>query len=197
MNAPDTASYETPDGQQPRPVPPPPYAPFPRQPVENFRDSRTKSPAVAAALSLMPGLGQVYVGYYPRGFVNVVTIAGIISIMATSGNGEEPWVPFLAMFMAFFWLFNIIDAARLASLYNRALAGGHEPALPEGFALPGMGGSILGGSILFAAGFLVLLHTRWGLRLDWVGDWWPVFPMLFGVYLVARAVIDRGGRRSA
>jgi hypothetical protein len=101
------------------------------------------------------------------------------------------------MFVAFFWLYNIIDAARLASLYNRALAGGREPALPEGFALPGMGGSILGGSILAAAGFVVLLHTRWGVQLDWVGDWWPVFPMLFGVYLVAKAVIDRMGRDAA
>jgi hypothetical protein len=100
------------------------------------------------------------------------------------------------MFTAFFWLYNIIDAARLASLYNRALAGGREPALPEGFALPGMGGSILGGSILVAAGFVVLLHTRWGVRLDWVGEWWPVFPMLFGVYLVVRAVNDRKGRAS-
>jgi hypothetical protein len=143
----------------------------------------------------MPGLGQVYVGYYPRGFVNAVTVAGIISILAAT-HGPEPYIPLLSMFTAFFWLYNIIDAARLASLYNRALAGGREPALPEGFALPGMGGSILGGSILVAAGFVVLLHTRWGVRLDWVGEWWPVFPMLFGVYLVVRAVNDRKGRAS-
>jgi hypothetical protein len=145
-----------------------------------------------AVLSMMPGLGQVYVGYYPRGFVNAVTVAGIISILAATE--DAPYIPLLAMFMAFFWLYNIIDAARLAALYNRALAGGREPALPEGFALPGMGGSILGGSILVAAGFIVLLHTRWGVRLDWVGEWWPIFPMLFGVYLVARAVIDRNKR---
>jgi hypothetical protein len=188
MNTSESAAYETPVAQPSRAVPQPPF--------ENLRDARVKSPALAAALSLMPGLGQVYVGYYPRGFVNAVTIAGIISILA-SADGEPPYLPFLAMFMAFFWLYNVIDAARLASLYNRALAGGREPALPEGFALPGMGGSILGGVILFAAGFLVLLHTRWGVRLDWVGEWWPVFPMLFGVYLVARAVMDRGSRPAA
>jgi hypothetical protein len=153
-----------------------------------------KSPGLAAAFSLMPGLGQVYVGYYPRGFLNAITVAGIISILAATE--DAPYIPLLAMFMAFFWLYNIIDAARLASLYNRALAGGREPALPEGFALPGMGGSILGGSILVAAGFVVLLHTRWGVRLDWVGEWWPVFPMLFGVYLVVRAVNDRKWRAS-
>jgi hypothetical protein len=195
MNAPDSTAYEIPGSQQPRPVTTPPaYAAHPLQPVESARDSRTKSPGLAAAFSLMPGLGQIYVGYYPRGFVNAVTIGGLISVLASSPTGEAPWVPFVAMFLAFFWLYNIIDAARLASLYNRALAGGREPSLPEGFQLPGMGGSILGGSILFGAGLMVLLHTRWGVRLDWVGEWWPVFPMLFGVYLVARAVMDRGAR---
>ena len=147
-------------------------------------------------MSVMPGLGQVYVGYYPRGFVHIVVVAGIISILSTT-TGEEPFVPLLAIFMGFFWMYNVIDAARLASLYNRALAGGQEPSLPEGFQLPGMGGSIVGGSILFAAGFLVLLHTRWGVRLDWVRDWWPVFPMLFGVWLVAKAIRDRARRPAA
>lgn len=154
------------------------------------RDARVKSPAVAAALSAVPGLGQVYVGYYPRGFVHIVVVAGIISILAST-RGYKPYIPLLALFMAFFWMYNVIDAARLASLYNRALSGGREPDLPEGFELPGMGGSILGGSILAAAAFVVLLHTRFGVRLDWLADWWPVFPMAFGVWLVVKAVKDR------
>jgi hypothetical protein len=197
MNASEPGTFETPSGQEARPVAPPPYAAYPQQPIPNLRDSRTKSPALAAVLSAVPGLGQVYVGYYPRGFVNAVTIAGIISILAATRGGERPFIPLLAMFMVFFWLYNIIDAARLAALYNRALAGGAEPALPEGFALPGMGGSILGGAILVAASLVILLHTRWGLRLDWVQDWWPVFPMLFGVYLVAKAVMDRNARSAS
>jgi hypothetical protein len=191
MNATEPGTYETPAGHAPRPGATAPYPAYPQQPIGTLRDPRMKSPGLAAVFSAMPGLGQVYVGYYPRGFVNAVTVAGIISIL-DSTHGDKPYVPLLGMFLAFFWLYNIIDAARLASLYNRALAGGREPQLPEGFALPGMGGSILGGSILAAAGFVVLLHTRWGVRLDWVGDWWPVFPILFGVYLVARALIDRG-----
>ncbi|MGI0148173.1 MAG: hypothetical protein ACREDF_01390 [Thermoplasmata archaeon] len=193
MNATEPGSFEAPAGQAPRPVAGPPYAAFPPQPIGQVRDPRAKSPRLAAVFSLMPGLGQVYVGYYPRGFVHIVVVAGIISILASS-DGEPPYLPLLALFMAFFWLYNVIDAARLASLYNRALAGGKEPDLPEGFKLPGMGGSILGGSVLVAAGFIVLLHTRWGVRLDWVGEWWPVFPMLLGIYLVAKAVADRKAR---
>jgi hypothetical protein len=196
MNATEAGSVEVPAGQTPRTVAGPPYAGYSPQPIGPLRDPRTKSPGLAAVLSAMPGLGQVYVGYYPRGFVHIVVVAGIISILAST-QGEEPFVPLLAIFLAFFWLYNVIDAARLASLCNRALAGGREPDLPAGFKLPGMGGSILGGSILIAAGFLVLLHTRWGVSLDWVGDWWPVFPMFFGGYLVVKAVMDRNARTGA
>lgn len=188
MTSSEPGTYEAPAGRESRPGV---YAP----PVPPFRDPRTKSPVLAAVLSLMPGLGQVYVGYYPRGFVHVVVVAGIISILSAS-NGHQAYIPLLAMFMVFFWLYNVIDAARLASLYNQAMAGGREPDLPEGFQLPGMGGSILGGAILIGSGFVLLLHTRWGVRLDWVEEWWPVFPMLFGAYLLGKAVLDRGKRGS-
>lgn len=180
-------------GQEPHAPAPPAYAPYAVRPGSASRDARIKSPGLAAAFSLVPGLGQVYVGYYPRAFVNIVVVAGIISILAST-HGYRPYIPLLTIFLVFFWLYNMLDAARLASLYNRVLSGGHEPDLPEGFEMPGMGGSVLGGGILILAAFVVLLHTRFGVRLDWVGDWWPVFPMLFGAWLVLKAVKDRNGR---
>jgi hypothetical protein len=180
-------------GQDQQAAAPPAYTAFAGRPALAPRDTRIKSPALAAAFSVVPGLGQVYVGYYPRGFVHIIVVAGIISILAST-NDFKPYIPLLGLFLGFFWMYNMIDAARLASLYNRALSGGREPDLPHGFELPGMGGSILGGSVLIAAGFVVLLHTRFGVRLDWLNDWWPVFPMLFGVWLVAKAVRDRTSR---
>ena len=58
-------------------VTPPPIqaAQAPRPPVaqgrrEFYDDPRRKSPVLALVLSLMPGLGQVYVGYYNQGFIN-------------------------------------------------------------------------------------------------------------------------------
>ena len=192
MNATEPRPQDVPR-EEPHAPAAPAYAPYVDRRGVPLRDARIKSPALAAAFSLVPGLGQVYVGYYPRGFVHIVVVAGIVSILAST-NGFAPYLPLLALFLAFFWLYNIIDAARLAALYNRALSGGHEPDLPAGFELPGMGGSILGGSILIAAAFVVLLHTRFGVRLDWLREWWPVFPMLFGVWLVVKAVKE--GRRS-
>jgi hypothetical protein len=189
MSTTDPSTYETPLAD-PRPAPAPSFA---ARTAASFRD-RSKNPVLAAFLSLVPGLGQVYVGYYPRGFVNIIVTAGIISILAST-RGYHAYLPLLGIFLVFFWLYNMIDAARLAALYNQAMAGGREPELPEGFQLPGMGGSIFGGAILIVAGFALLLHTRWGLRLDWLEEWWPAFPMLFGAYLLVKALRERGGSR--
>ena len=68
----------------------------------------------------MPGLGQVYVGYYTRGFVHAIVVASIITVLNLEVLELEP---LFAMFLAFFWLYNIIDAGRRAAMYNHVLAG--------------------------------------------------------------------------
>ena len=165
--------------------PAPPVVPL--QP--RMRDSRSKSPAIAAILSMMPGLGQVYVGYYQRGFVHAAVIATLITIIA-SGTLER-LIPLFGLFMSFFWLYNIIDAARRASLYNDALAGNPSIELPHDFKAPGIRGSIFGGGALIVGGFILLLNTRFGVSLDWVEQWWPVAPMIFGAYLLVHALQER------
>ncbi len=171
--------------QAPPYVQTPPIAP----PQGRLRDTRSKSPALAAILSLMPGLGQVYVGYYQRGFVHAAVIAGLITTLAS--GAVERLVPFLSLFMAFFWLYNVIDAGRRASLYNDALAGNPSIELPQDFKSPGIRGSMVGGAAFIAVGIILLLHTRFGVSLDWVEEWWPVAPILFGVYLLVRAIQER------
>jgi len=170
-----------------------PSAPLP-PPLVRMRDSRSKSPALAALLSMMPGLGQVYVGYYQRGFVHALVIASLISIL--SSGAVEGLNPLFSLFMAFFWLYNVIDAARRASLYNDAIAGNPTIELPQDFKTPGFRGSIFGGSALIAGGFILLLHTRFGISLDWVEQWWPVAPMIFGAYLLVRAIQERRAAES-
>jgi hypothetical protein len=116
-------------------------------------------------------------------------VASLITII--SSGAVEKLVPLLALFMAFFWLYNIIDAARRASLYNDALAGNPSIDLPEDFKAPGIRGSIFGGATLVTVGFIMLLHTRFGVSLDWVEDWWPLAPMILGAYLLGRAILER------
>lgn len=147
-----------------------------------------KSPGLACFLSLMPGLGQIYVGYYRRGFVHAIVVASLITLLSLD---VEPLTPLMAVFMAFFWMYNIIDAGRRAAHYNHVVAGGETFDMPADFATPGMHGSILGGLLLIAAGVVFLSHTVWEIPLDWMEDWWPVAPILFGVYLVFKAILDR------
>ena len=154
------------------------------------QDPRAKSPALACFLSIMPGLGQVYTGYYVRGFVFAITVASIITILA--GTRVSNFVPFLAIFMAFFWLHNIIDAGRRAAFYNRMLAGGTDAdEFPPEMKMPGVGGSIFAGVGLILMGIIALSYTKYDISLDWVEDWWPLAPILVGVYLCGLAIRDR------
>jgi len=145
-------------------------------------DPRRKSPALACILSLMPGLGQVYVGYYTRGFVHIAIVATVIAILADAA--VPALEPLFGVFLAFFWLYNIVDAGRRAALLNQAVRGIPPGTLPSDFALPNQGGSVAGGGVLIVAGMLLLLHTRFGFSLSWLKDWWPIIPIFLGGYLV-------------
>lgn len=148
-------------------------------------DPRAKSPALACFLSLMPGLGQIYVGYYQRGFIHALSFAGLIAVTATLADREfTPLAPLTGVFMAFFYLYNVIDAGRRAALYNQALQGGAAIPLPSDMEQPAVRGSLFGGALLVIAGIVMLFHTRFDVSLDWIEDWWPVAPILIGAWLI-------------
>ncbi len=153
-------------------------------------DPRRKSPVLAMVLSLMPGLGQIYVGYYRRGFVHILVVASLITFIAATGP-HNALIPLAALFMAFFWLYNIVDAGRRAMLYNLALSGGKALELPEEFEMPGPKGSILGGLCFLALGGILLSNTLYGLSLDWVEDWWPAALFVPGVWLIVKAIQEK------
>jgi hypothetical protein len=149
-------------------------------------DSRRKSPILAALMSLMPGLGQIYLGYYQQGFFNILVIGGLISLVNHGARGLEPLV---VMFLVFYWLFNVVDASRRALLCNQALDGiGAVSA--QAVALPGKG-SLPGGIVLIAAGMILLTNTVWGFSLEWLERWWPGAFVLGGAYLIGSALIER------
>ena len=169
----------------------PVYAQQPQLPQaqQHVRDPRAKSPVLAGFLSIMPGLGQIYVGYYQRGFIHALVAPSLIALLASGNLGRL--VPFAAVFLGFFWMYNIIDAIRRATLYNLALAGDEEIEPPRDFSMSAFGGSIFGGLVLVGVGLALLLHTKWDMSLDWIEDWWPVAPIGLGIYLIVRAVQER------
>ena len=183
-----------------RPAPAPPPRPDQTPPVAGYYTGsatgppggpRQKSPALACILSLIPGLGQIYVGYYGLGFLHAIVAAGVFSILVSSDPASFALFPMLMVFFIFFMLYNIVDAGRRAALYNLAIAGVPGVELPQPLRVPRFGGSIIAGSIFIFGGLIVLLHTKFRFSLDWVEEWWPVAPMIFGAYLIYRAIQDR------
>lgn len=158
-------------------------------------DPRRKSVLWATLLSAMPGLGQVYVGYYREAFKNILVICAVF-LLAESGAIRRIEAPFF-IFMAFFWLHNMIDAGRRASLYNQALDGLRPMDLPEDMKQPPRIGSFAGGILFVVAGLVLFSHTMFGLSLEWVGRWWPMGLVAVGGWLIyedlkAKGVIGGG-----
>ena len=152
-------------------------------------DPRRKSPQGAAVLSILPGLGQVYVGYYKRGFINILIAGSVFSVLQAS-PGDSPYIPLGVFFLIFFELYNMIDAYRRATLYNLSLDGIEQITMPDEISDTSIGGSFLGGGALLLFGLIALSNTAFGISLDWLDAWWPVIPMGFGGYLVYKAYLD-------
>jgi len=163
----------------------PQAAPAPRVMAETPLPTRRKSPALATTLSLLPGLGQVYVGYYQQGFINILVVSGLIAILnSIPGNGLEP---FFGVFMSFFWIFNMIDANRRALHYNRVAAGLGGEEVPDSFSIPGTNGSLFGGIVLTVVGLLLFLNLKFDVSMVWLEDWWPLALIAGGLWLVVKA----------
>jgi hypothetical protein len=154
-----------------------------------YRDPRFKSPLFTAFLSLMPGVGQVFLGYTRLGFAHGVTAATLICLMSTNRLGA--WEPLVGVFMVFFWLYNLVDAYRRATLLNEAIARMETPRLPDGFEALSPGARMAAGGVLIVAGTLALLNLRFGISMEWLNRWWPAGLVLMGLYLLLRAVKDR------
>jgi len=155
-------------------------------------DPRKKSVMLAILLSAMPGLGQVYVGYYDLAFRNILVICALIALLATGALHRLE--PVVGLFMAFYWLHNLVDAGRRASFYNQALAGVRPMDLPEDMKAPQRFGSLGGGILLIAVGLTLFANTMFAVPLEWLAQWWPLGLVGAGAWLV---VADRRARAAA
>jgi hypothetical protein len=144
---------------------------------------------MAALLSLMPGLGQTYLGYTQLGFTYAGSVAAMIALL--SSNRLQGLEPLVAIFMAFFWMYNVVDAHRRAILVNEAIARIEPSQMPEGLPAFTTEGRVVLGLILVAVGILALLEQRFGVSMEWLYQWWPAALVLLGVYLLFKAVRDR------
>lgn len=154
-------------------------------------DPRRKSAFLAGFLSLLPGLGQVYVGYYRQGFLNIVIAGSVFSFLAST-QGSTPLTPLGVLFLIFFEFYNVIDGARRASLYNLALEGVEEIDLPDRLTDQPitLQGSFVFGGLLMLFGLVALSNTLFGFSLQWLENWWPIAPLALGAYLFYKAYAE-------
>jgi len=172
----------------PPPSPNPQIPPLTRDDQRRLRKHSSlpyRSPALAGWLALMPGLGHVYLGYYQRGFINLAIIAVTITALASGTSGGLTVL--FALFLAFYWMYNILDAVRRAQYYNQALDGIEGIELPEDFKMPDAGGGRFAGITLVVIGFILLLNTRFDISLEWLEEWWPLALIAGGGYLWYRS----------
>lgn len=171
-------------GGQQGPGSPPPPGPPPPQPMAYVEPKGKKSQALAGILSgLIPGLGNIYVGFYNRGFVQAIVFILCIVALSSDSGGE----PLFGIFLGFWWFFGIIDAIRCAGAYNAALMGGERlPDMPRNIAVPSQG-SKTWGVVLMAAGLVFFLHTKFDFSMYWLEEWWPIVLVAFGAWLYWKA----------
>jgi hypothetical protein len=170
--------------QQQAGSPPPPYDERGTAPrLDQHISYSRKSPVLACILSGMPGLGQVYVGYYQRGFIHAAIFVILITLISSGAGSLEP---LFGTSLGFFILYNIIDAGRRAVLYNQAMAGAAQIEMPEDMKMP-TGGSLGGGIILTIAGVLLIMYTKFDFDMEWINEWWPLGLVGLGIHLILKS----------
>ena len=148
------------------PLPPlPPPAAYPVGPVG---PQLPKNPWAALALSLFPGIGQIYNGQLAKGLFFFFGEAFCIY-----GAGEINWFPF-AFLIPFVYFYNLIDAWRGATLINARFLGGQSVMEEDTSESPVWGGALI------ALGFVLLLNNLGWLRLSALERWWPLLIVIVG-----------------
>jgi Domain of unknown function (DUF5668)/B-box zinc finger len=165
--------------------------------VAPSRPSSGPNPAVAGILAgFFPfGVGAVYCSQYAKGLAHLLVFAMLIFAV----DHSEGWAPVFGISIAFFYVYQIIDAVRTA----HAVQAG-QPA-PDPFGLASTF-SISGGEkteqksipavaiILIGLGVLFLLHTM-NLFEFGLDRFWPLILIFFGGWTLARQWGLVAGRR--
>jgi hypothetical protein len=142
-----------------------------------------KNPGLAALLSFFPGMGNIYNGLYMRG---VTFFLVILSLIGIASRGHD----LFGFAIAFFWIFNVIDAYRQATLINYGYA--QDLGLVDLPRHPRASqGGVAAGILLAAIGLIALLERYFDVRLDWLFDLWPFGLVLLGSWMIWASIRDR------
>jgi hypothetical protein len=178
---------------------PPPTAMPPGYQGPIHPTSTGPNPGLAGILGAIPfGVGAIYNGQYTKGLTHLGIF--VFLVVALSSSLPDYLYPILGITMAFFVVYQIIDAVKTA----KAIQANQPPPDPFGLATmfsPGekadfSRGVPTGALVLIGLGVLFLLHNLniWFLEFDTL---WPVLLIGLGLWLLAKrkACNDRGDYR--
>lgn len=142
------------------------------QPVEG-----ASSPALAAILGLVPGLGAIYNGEYIKGLIHVVIFGSLIALADAGGAAA----PLFGIMIAVFYLYMPIEAYRTAKA--KLLGQKPESLIPSLDTQQPIGAYILIGlGVIFLLDNLVPGFNPWRM----VGRFWPVILVALGILMLYR-----------
>jgi hypothetical protein len=133
-----------------------------------------RSPSAAVFLSLLPGLGHIYVGQVAKGFLLGLSFILTIRVLDEGGGSFGILIPFLI-------LYAMVDAHRAAVEVNRIVASGGTP--PKG---PDFGLTKWWGYILIGLGVLFTLENFDLIDFEWVSRLWPLGLVAIGIFILMR-----------
>jgi TM2 domain-containing membrane protein YozV len=141
-----------------------------------------KSPVLAAILSVIfPGTGALYNGQIGKGILYIILFAGLITMQDHGGQ------PFVALLLAGFYIFQVIESINTAKAINQAALSGKPEAAPATLIpeIANPQGSIFWGAVLVVLGGVLLLANFDVLSYETIFDFWPLAVIGLGLKLVA------------
>lgn len=182
-------------------IPPAPAGGFvPGTPVAPVVISSGPSPGLAGVLAgFFPfGVGAVYNGQYAKGLAHMVIFIGLVfgASLPREVHGSDTYGVVFGLGIAFFYIYQIIDAVRSAHAIRLG-----QPA-PDPFGLAkafGTGERVdfrqvpLGAIVLIGLGILFLLNTMGLFQVYWIHRLWPLILIGIGVWLFVKRFSPPGG----
>jgi hypothetical protein len=168
-------------------VPPQPVYPAVGVPLADARPAGSgPNPAVAGILAgFFPfGVGAVYCSQYAKGLAHLVMF--VLLIFGANHAGNWGWL--FGIGIAFFYVYQIIDAVRTAHALQAGLPAPDPLGLGQSFSMGekfDSGKVPVGAVILIGLGVLFLLHTM-GIMENGFERFWPLILIVLGAWMFYR-----------
>lgn len=144
-----------------------------------------KSPGLAGFLSVIfPfGAGALYNGQYTKALFHLILFSGLVHSQRY-GSGQ----PFMGLFLAAFYFYQIFDNVQSARAINAGDSG--EKLVGIGQELPDVigAGSVFWGGFLIVLGIILILVNFEVIRTGALRDFWPLAVIAVGIKLVLDSV---------